>query len=378
MGKPSHSITKFSETRLILAIGGLYALMQILTFARIYAQMEVEGYEASISVLIQERVVALSIAFLYITIIVKTTKRFLLENRSWRRIILTHLFFAMLVSFLWYSTFILVTYLICFSGNCDQKVDGFLLWYLFNFDKLFLLYLITVSVTYTYYYVQRDTLNEIQKSQIQNQLLQTRLKMLQSQLEPHFLFNTLNSIACLVDLDIKKAKSMIADLGDLLRHVLDQKDVHFVTVNEEIQLLEKYINIEKTRFTDDLDIQMLIHPEIKNATIPSMLLQPLVENAIRHGFSRHHPTLKIQISLSKMADQLCIEIKDDGVGLRHQNNVDIFEQGTGLKNTYERLQSTYGNNFSFSVENLSPGVENQIKIPLKFDTIDWNDQNFNH
>ena len=378
MRKQPHSITKFSETRLILAIGGLYALMQILTFTRIYVQMELEGYQASLSNLIQERVVALSIAFLYITIIVKSTKRFLLENKSWRRIILTHLFFAILVSFLWYSTFILITYLLCFSGDCGQRGDGFLLWYLFNFDKLFLLYLIAVSVTYTYYYIQRDTLNKIQKSQIQNQLLQTRLKMLQSQLEPHFLFNTLNSIACLVDIDIRKAKSMIADLGDLLRHVLDQKDVHFVTVDEEIQLLEKYINIEKTRFTDDLDIQLEVTPEVKNAVMPSMLLQPLVENAIRHGFSRHHPTLTIQINLSKVDHQLYIEIKDNGVGLKDKEEGSIFEKGTGLKNTYERLQSTFGEQFFFSVDNLNPGVQNQIKIPLKFDAVDWNDTDFNN
>jgi hypothetical protein len=240
------------------------------------------------------------------------------------------------------------------------------MWYLLNFDKLFLLYLFTVSVTYTYYYIQRDSINKIQKSQIETQLLQTRLMMLKSQLHPHFLFNTLNSIASLADIDIKRAKKMIADLGDLLRFVLDAKDLQIVSLEDEVALLSKYMAIEKTRFAEDLEIEMDIEPAIEQASVPSMLLQPLVENSIQHGFSSEHPYLKIKIQLYQQEDQLIIVVQDNGKGFNEQDSKRIFNKGTGLQNTFERLKSIYGEQFAFFVENLRPGVRNRIEIPLKF------------
>ena len=211
-----------------------------------------------------------------------------------------------------------------------------------------------------------DIVNKIQKSQIETQLLQTRLMMLKSQLHPHFLFNTLNSIASLADIDIRRAKKMIADLGDLLRFVLDAKDLQIVSLKDEIALLNKYMAIEKTRFAEDLEIEMNIEPAIEQAAVPSMLLQPRVENSIQHGFSSEHPNLKIKSHLYKQTDHLIIVVQDDGKGFNEKESRKIFNKGTGLQNTFERLKSIYGEQFVFFVENLKPGVRNRIEIPLKF------------
>lgn len=360
---------KISDTRLIIALGALLSLLQVSTFFRIYVEQQEANLPIDIPMMIRDRGVAIVVAVIYIILIVKTTRRYLMKNKSWRRIIAIHLVFAVLISVLWYSTFLFASSFFCHGDNCKGDNMNFLFWYLYNFDKLFLLYLITVSITYTYYYVQRDGIHQIQRSQIETQLLQTRLMMLKSQLHPHFLFNTLNSIASLVDVDVQKAKNMIADLGDLLRYVLDHKDTQIVSVEDEMVLLNKYIDIEKIRFSEDLEIILNIAPDIGKAEIPSMILQPIVENSIRHGFSRQHPNLQINIDIFSEKENLIVSVEDNGKGFDSDMAATIFEKGTGLKNTFERLKSIYSDQFRFFVENLHPGVRNRIEIPLNLNLV---------
>lgn len=355
-----------SETRLILAIAALFTLLQGITFVRIYVDTLQYELPYTIGELVKERLVALTIVVLYVILIVKTTNRFLVENMPWRKIIMTHLLFAVLISFLWYSTFMFVSHLLCQGENCDKREGNLLIWFLHNFDKLIVLYLLTVSITYTYYYVQQLAVHKIQKSHIETQLLQAKLQILKSQLQPHFLFNTLNSVATLMETDIRKARNMIADLSVLLRNVLDLKDIQIVPLEEELEMLEKYINIEKIRFADHLDIEMKVEEGLEMAMIPSMLLQPLVENSIAHGFSRKSEKMKISIAVLSNKHQLIVLIKNNGkvlykTGLKHN-----MGKGTGLKNTYERLKSIYTDSFLFQIENQSSGVVNRIEIPLTF------------
>lgn len=355
-----------SETRLILAIAALLTLLQGITFIRIYLDTQQYELPFTFAGLVKERLVALTIAIVYVVLIVKTTNRFLVENMPWLKIIITHLLFAVLISFLWYSTFIFVTYLLCEGENCNKGEGNLLLWFLHNFDKLVLLYLLTVSITYTYYYVQQLNVHKIQKSHIETQLLQAKLQILKSQLQPHFLFNTLNSVATLMETDIKKARNMIADLSALLRNVLDLKDIHIVPLEEELDMLEKYINIEKIRFADQLEIEMHVEKDLDLAMIPSMLLQPLVENSIAHGFSRKNDKMKVAVFVLKKEDKLIVLIKNNGTTLYKTGLKNNMGKGTGLKNTYERLKSIYADDFIFKIENQNNGVINRIEIPLTF------------
>lgn len=357
-------LTRISETRLLLAIGALYLLMQVITALKIYSQRTMDAMPIDYGSLLEDRIVALVIGMLFITLIFKTTKRFLLDHIAWAKIIAIHLLFAVIFSFLWYSSFILVSHLLCRGADCDRPGADFVFWFLINFDKLFLLYLFTATMTYTYYYVQRDSVNQIQRQEMTNQLLQTRLMMLKSQLQPHFLFNTLNSIASLMDIDVKKAQTMIADLGDLLRHVLDHKDTQMASLPEEMDLLRKYVNIEKTRFSDDLDVEWKIGDEIPDIEVPGMLMQPLVENAIRHGFSRMHDHLHVRISAYCDNGHLHLLVEDNGRGFEEEKTDRLFATGTGLHNTYERLRSIYGDRFTFKVENTHPGVRSHIVLPV--------------
>ncbi|MEZ4987752.1 MAG: histidine kinase [Saprospiraceae bacterium] len=126
--------------------------------------------------------------------------------------------------------------------------------YLVNANTLVVMYMLSVAVSYTYDYMRRDNENKLQQSQLETQILQARMKMLRSQLHPHFLFNTLNSVNSLMDIDVSTARIMIVDLSDLLRKVLDWKDTPKIPLKDELDLLKRYVNIEKMRFSDDLTV----------------------------------------------------------------------------------------------------------------------------
>ncbi|MEZ5040173.1 MAG: histidine kinase [Saprospiraceae bacterium] len=356
-----------SNTWLTLSIVGLYSLIQAFTLLRIYSQHQLDGFEIDWPALLQDRLISWLIGLTFIILIVQTTRLFLLEKKSWSRIVLIHFIFAVITSAIWYACILFLSTLFDSADPLPNTGKNMLFSYLMNTDKLFLLYLVTVSFTYSYYYFQRDSINKVQRSQIQSQLLETRLKVLQSQLHPHFLFNTLNSIASLMDIDVAKAKEMVADLGDLLRQVLENsdKETYLVPLAQELGILEKYVRIEKTRFSDDLEVEWQVDPGLDQAQIPCLLLQPLVENAIQHGFSLEHPQLKVKIHLSRANGHMQISIMDNGRGLDYKTENQIFHKGMGLSNTFARLSSLYGDQFVFSVENLYPGVKNYIEIPCQ-------------
>ncbi|MCB0610607.1 MAG: histidine kinase [Lewinellaceae bacterium] len=353
------------DTRLLLVVGGLHTLTQTINLIRTMILAPMENRPLNWGMIIQDRITSWLIGLLFAFLIILTTKRLLNARISWPRIMAIHVLTAFVVSIIWFATFIGISMLIYSKEDMGDEEWHFWIWLVGNFDKLFLMYLITVCITYTYYYVQRDNDNQVQQSTMKSQLLQTRLKMLQSQLHPHFLFNTLNSIVSLIDTDIKKAKSMIADLGDLLRRVLDNRDVQLVPLREELEITRKYLDIEKTRFSDDLTVEWEQEGQLADADIPGMLLQPLAENSIRHGFSRSHPSLFLRIIVQRAGNRLKILVSDNGQGIPESEVGQIFAKGAGLSNTYERLKTVYGDDFIFEVENTHPGVRNFIDIPAR-------------
>lgn len=354
-----------SDLWLILVISVVFTLSQVITFFRVYARNKMDGLPIVMEDMLTERLLSWVIGFVFLIAIVKTTRRFLLEKKSWGLTIAIHMLIGAIFSFLWYSTYIFAMRLVTPPGGEEFIYYDLVYWFLLNFDKLFLLYLSTIIITYAYYYIQRDRDNKINQSKMANQLLEARLKMLKSQLHPHFLFNTLNSITSLMDMDIKKAKSMTVDLADLLRHVLAHKDNQLIDLDEEIEILSKYIDIEKTRFSDDLEVNLQLEGAFQRVQIPSLLLQPLVENSIKHGFSRRHPSIRVDIRIERLNDRLQITIRDNGRGFSDQEAGSIFEKGTGIQNTQQRLQSIYGDQHVFSVTSgEQEGVMNYIEIPI--------------
>ena len=178
---------------------------------------------------------------------------------------------------------------------------------------------------------------------------------LRMELNPHFLFNTLNAVSGLVrKQEGTAAVEMLARLGNLLRTTLDQELSPVIPVAEEIALLQQYIDIERVRFGDRLDVRVNVTPDASTALIPTLLLQPLVENAIKHGVSARTGDARIDIDVRREGETLRISVQDSGSGLSNHGN-DTVQEGIGLSNSRARLRALYGDNASLELRNGNDG-----------------------
>jgi sensor histidine kinase YesM len=195
---------------------------------------------------------------------------------------------------------------------------------------------------------------ELRSSQLERQLAQAHLSALKMQLHPHFLFNTLNTIMVLVRQQKgREAEEMLARLGDLLRCVLEDVQAQEVSLSRELEYLQLYLSIEQVRFQDRLRVDVAADPEVLDAALPHMALQPIVENAIRHGIGRSSTAGSISITACRVNDQVEIRIQDDGPGLAPANGA--AGGGIGLANTRARLRELYGDAAGLRVENGEQG-----------------------
>jgi two-component sensor histidine kinase len=196
---------------------------------------------------------------------------------------------------------------------------------------------------------------------------QAQLKMLRYQLNPHFLFNTLNAISTLILIEENKtANTMVTKLSEFLRYSLDKDPMKKVTLESEIQALQLYLAIEQVRFEDRLQLDFQINDNCQQALVPSMILQPLAENAIKHAIAVQEQGGSITIAVNRFADDLLIEIADNGPGADIVDGNLHRESGVGLVNTRERLQALYNEKFSLVVSNNQPsGVKVNLRMPFQ-------------
>lgn len=220
---------------------------------------------------------------------------------------------------------------------------------------------LTVLAAYVYQYMKRLKQDQIMRERLQARLASAELHMLKMQLQPHFLFNTLHTISNLATVDGHKAQRMIARLSELLRLSLDHVSSEVVPMHRELEFLENYLEIEKTRFEERLNVMMDIDDEVLNAAVPNMLLQPIVENAVRHGISRKAHGGSIMIVARKEHDRATIVISDDGTATSQKGK---SGWGIGINNTRARLHQLYGSDFAFDVRPTERGMVVRIELPF--------------
>jgi two-component system LytT family sensor kinase len=205
---------------------------------------------------------------------------------------------------------------------------------------------------------------ELRKSQLESQLATARLEALQSQLQPHFLFNTLHSISSLMLTDVAAADQMMSLLSDLLRMSLATKGSQVTTLRDELQFVDTYLEIETIRFEERLTVLRDISPDTLDAVVPHLLLQPLVENAVRHGVARLSSGGQIRIASSRNGRDLYLRVTDNGPGFADSGQIPSGA-GLGLKATQERLSTLYGTNQAMDIRAAGEGgVDVQLRIPL--------------
>jgi len=226
-----------------------------------------------------------------------------------------------------------------------------------------------VLVAYVVSYNRALRERELRAAQLEAQLAAARLQALKSQLQPHFLFNTMHSISSLMLTDVRAADRMMTLLGDLLRMSLESAGTQITTLSREVEFLNCYLEIEKVRFAEKLSVILEISPETLDASVPHLLLQPLVDNAVKHGISKLPDGGEIRIAAKNQAGQLQIEICDNGPGL--SNQAALPSSRLGLRITRERLESLYGRDHSLELIGLAGGgTMARVCIPFRIWTSD--------
>ena len=238
--------------------------------------------------------------------------------------------------------------------------------YLIQLDWLLMTYLFLVGLAHALAYRRESEARALDAAHLETRLMEAQLQALQRQLHPHFLFNTLNTISGLMRINVNAADLMIDRLGDLLRMTLDTSGIQQVPLQQEIDVLKKYLEIEQTRFESRLSIAMHIDFETLDALVPNLLLQPLVENAIRHGIAPHSRPGWIAIHAAREGTQLRIEIRDSGNGLP-PDRLTALNRGVGLGNTRARLAHLYPAAHQFAFSNLAEGFCVSVRIPFEIE-----------
>lgn len=222
-------------------------------------------------------------------------------------------------------------------------------WFGNNFLPNVFIYWLILSTGLIFSYYERYQNEMLKASQLDAQLSNARLQALKMQLHPHFLFNTLHSISALVlKNENRDAVKMINRLSELLRLTLDKIETQVVSLEDEIEFTQRYLEIERIRFQDRLTVEMDIDPQALKAEVPTLILQPLIENAMRHGVDSNSSASQIQIAAHLENNQLQMEVRDDGKNLKKISR-QTDGGGLGLKNTRERLSELYGEDYSFSL-----------------------------
>ncbi|REJ79287.1 MAG: hypothetical protein DWQ47_00650 [Acidobacteria bacterium] len=202
-------------------------------------------------------------------------------------------------------------------------------------------------------------------AELESQLAQAQLQALKMQLQPHFLFNTLNSLSSLALEDPRQTVHMISRLGDFLRMTVDSNGTQTVSLEKELDFLKNYLEIEKVRFRDRLEPEFDIDPHTLDLEVPNLLLQPGVENAIKHGVSKSMSAGRIRVSSSRREDRLVLEIFNDGPPSNGRQEGKLKE-GVGIANTRERLRQIYGEDFELDFELIpAGGAKLTISLPLR-------------
>jgi sensor histidine kinase YesM len=305
------------------------------------------------------------------------TRRFPIERNNALRHSLMHICACLSLAVLHRSVYLLIGRGLDVPAyhELSSLFEVFKTFVLFNLPTGFMSYGTILLISQAIRYYERFQQQELRASQLQTRLAQAQLEAaraqlqaLKMQLHPHFLFNTLNSISALLDEDAEAAEEMLARLGDFLRLTLDSSGAQEVTLHEELEFLRCYLEIEQVRFGGRLAVDIEIDPPALEAQVPNLLLQPIVENAIRHGIAVRATPGRIGIRAGRADGVLRLEVTDNGPGLSSPERSGIqVKEGVGLANTRARLQQLYGPEHRLELSE-APGGGLRVALAVPFRT----------
>jgi two-component sensor histidine kinase len=298
-------------------------------------------------------------------------RHFPIEQRNWPRRLMLHAAIGFACSMLVIILFVPLLdvihsdydYIIMPAPSSTADVVARLLG--FRLLIYMVVYWVIVGITQALAYYRKYREREMQAVVLESQLTQAQLQVLKMQLQPHFLFNTLNAISALMHQDVELADQMLARLADLLRSTLETSGTQEVPLKQELEFVELYLEIEQARFGPRLVVSQDAEPETMDAFVPNLILQPLVENAIRHGIAPRPENGHIEIRTRRVGDLLQVQVIDDGPGLP-KAPAGKLREGVGLANTRARLRQLYGDAHQFILaDRPEGGLAVTLRLPFR-------------
>jgi sensor histidine kinase YesM len=342
----------------------LWTVLAFLSAAGAHVYTASMGAPISWAQLLAWNITISSIWSLLTPIVYELARRYSFDRASWRLSLAIHIVASVILTSVGALALVLLNPVITWTKEPSVPFLAHVLSRTFmDIQRYWYVVLITQAIAYYGKYQERQLVS----SQLEAQLARAQLEVLKIQLEPHFLFNTLNSIAALARHDGEAAEHMTLQLADLLRMSLDGVGVHEVPLHQELTFLQKYIDIQQVRFHDRLSVETEIDPPTLDTLVPNFILQPLVENAIRHGIGPRRTPGWIRISTWRDHDDVWMEIRDNGVGFTRGRGL-MPQEGVGLRNTRGRLQQLYNEDHAMVLED-APGGGCTVKIRVPYRTI---------
>ena len=363
---------ELSEWKKWLALFAFDTFIGLLSSTTFLAEKLLEGDHTPYRVFLVNELSGAYGVFVLLPLVFAFIGRFPVKRQNWFWVVPVHLFasagFGICHTLLMTGSRMVLYPLL---GLGSYKMGGPLLRFWMEYQKQLLIYCgIVVLVHFVWIYLEkqeeekRAAALELKAAQLQSSLVESRLDALRGQLQPHFLFNTLNMISSLMYEDVASADRMISRLSRLLRYSLDQAERQKIPLSQEIDFVEAYLDIMSCRFQNRLVYHLEIDPRAADASVPVFLLQPLVENAIKHGSLGEVKQLRVGVSAWSSEDTLTIEVADNGPGFSG-NLETAMERGLGLRNTVERLKNLYGDVMRFGFDSSSPdGLTVRLSLPL--------------
>jgi two-component system, LytTR family, sensor kinase len=353
---------------------GVFTIIGSLMFVRYAMDVVARGGTIPLERILVEEVTAAFGAALLFPWVIHFARRYPLDRRGWLGRVPSHLGNVVAVSALhttwnWISREALFPVM----GLGDYDYGRLLPRYAMELPIDLLWYSSVVGFVYLFDHFRASREREIQVAQLETRLARAQLQSLQAQLNPHFLFNALNTVSSVMYEDVARADRMLSDLAELLRRALHTSGRQEVSLAEELEVLALFFGLMRARFGERLLVSVDVDERVREALVPTLILQPLVENAMRHGAPPPPEPARIVVRAREDAGELVLEVEDNGPGL---NGVDApVGRGHGLTNTAERLRALYGGAQSLVLENApGSGLRVVIRIPLRRAAADQSDR----
>lgn len=307
-------------------------------------------------------------AFLWIVLtpmIFLVTVHLFFNSKHWYQALIKHVLFALLIAPVHTFLFLFVDYLI--QNWLNLWLSSMTFWkYLSSYSPeliidAMLTYSIIVGLMTGFILYLRNQSASKARAQLEENLLKSRISNLKYQLQPHFLFNSMQTISNLLHKDTQLADKAIVNLSDILRFSINQLNQDFTSLKVELDITRKYLDFQKLRFSEMVQYDIVVADDLLDYKVPTLLLQPLVENSIKHGFEHTGKPVFVHIKVSDQNGQLHFEIKDDGIGFQQLRNT--TDSGTGITNLINRLDHFYSDNYDFQIIPTEKGSQINIILP---------------